>query len=144
MKRIAFVLILVAVSGGIVAYFVRPTRMELVSTPPPEFLQPSPEWDARRREIEAQVARAYWECALVTLQWRYSYGVRLPETPPDEFQVESRVPAAAVKLARQSRQFYWDRLRKAWDLPQSWRQVRVWDFEWFDKPLEFWKRAIGV
>ena len=59
MKRVGFVVILVALFLGVVAYFGVPTRMELVPNPPAEFLQDRPEWDARRREAEGQLARAY-------------------------------------------------------------------------------------
>jgi hypothetical protein len=143
MKRVGFVVILIALLVVVVAYFAIPTRMELVSTPPSEFLQARSEWDAKRREAEAQLARAYWNCALVTLQWKYPKGVRLPETPPAEFHVDARELADALKLVPQSRERYWQRLREVWRMRQSWHRVRVWDLDWFTKPFEFWRKVIG-
>jgi len=144
MKRVGYVVILIAMFVVTVAYFAIPTRMELVSTPPSEFLQARAEWDAKRREAEARLARAYWDCALVTVQWKYPPGVNLPEKPPAEFQVNARVLADALKSAPQSRDRYWQSLRKVWGLRQSWREVRVWDYGWLKKPFEFWREAIDT
>ena len=143
MKRVGFLVIIISLFLAVVAYFAIPTRMELVSTPPVEFLQARPEWDAKRREAEARLARAYWDCAIVTLQWKYPYGIPLPENPPAEFQVDVRVFADAMKLAPQSRNRYWQRLGEVWRLRQSWHEVRVWDFDWFTSPLKFWRKVIG-
>jgi hypothetical protein len=115
------------------------TRMELAPTPPSEFLQARSEWNAERREAEAQIARAYWDCAVVTLQWKYPHGLSLPEKPLAEFQIDARSLSSALKLAPQSRDRYWQRLRKVWGLRQSWKEVRVWNFDWLTKPFEFWR-----
>ena len=103
-RRIGLWVILIALLVVVVAYLSIPTRMELVSTPPSEFLQARSEWNAKQREAEARLARAYWDCAFVTLQWKYPYGVSLPEKPPAEFQVDAGMLAGAMKLAPQSRE----------------------------------------
>ena len=54
MKRVGYVVVLVALSGIIVTYFARPTHMELVSSPPTEFLRTRPEWSTKRREAESR------------------------------------------------------------------------------------------
>jgi len=144
MKRVAYVVTLLALASTVVAYFAIPTRMELVPMPPVEFFEARPEWDARRLEIEQRLARAYWDCAVVTIQWKYPYGLRLPEDPPGEFQIDARLLADARKLAPQSRERYWKRLQNVWHLRESWHRVRVWNSGWLTKPFEFWQGAIGT
>lgn len=138
-RKVCLWLTLIALPIVVAIYFLIGSRMELVHTPPGEFFEVRPEWNAERRNVETQLARAYWECAVVTVQWEYPYGYSLPQKPPPEFQVDFRALSSdAAKLAPQSRERYWRRLRKVWGPRQSWREVRVWKTEWLTGPFKFW------
>jgi len=117
--------------------------MELVPAMPADFLESQTDWSAKRRQAENLLAQAYWDRALTTIQWRYSFGSRLPERPPEEFAVDAREFGDAIKLAPKSRERYWEKLREAWELPRSWHEVREWNFDWARDPLKFWREAVG-
>ena len=119
-------------------YFSMRSQTELDPTPPSEFFEVRPEWNAERRDAEAHLARAYWHCAVETVQWQYPYGYGLPQKPPPEFQIDVRALSHAEKVAPQSRERYWRRLRKVWGLRQSWREIRVWKTDWLTGPFDFW------
>ncbi len=144
MKRVGYVVVLLALAIAIVGYFAVPTRMELVSAPPLGFFESNSKWDSKRIEIERRLASAYWDCAVVTIQWKYPYGVSLPEDPPGEFRVEGRALSEAQKLAPQARERYWLRLQRVWHQRQSWHEERIWNLTWLTNPFEFWHKALDT
>lgn len=138
-KKVGPWLIFIALLPFAPIYLSMRSRMELAPTPPSEFFEVRPEWDAGRRDAEAQLARAYWDCAVVKVQWEYPFGFISPEKLPPEFQIDVRALSHAAKLAPQSRERYWQRLRKVWGLRQSWRETRVWKTDWLTRPFDFWR-----
>jgi hypothetical protein len=138
-RRVSLWLFLIALVPFAAIYFSMGSRTELDPTLPSEFFEVRPEWNAERRDAEANLARAYWDCAMVNLQWKYPYGFSLPEKPPPDFQIDVRALSLAKKVAPQSRERYWQRLRKVWGLRQSWREIRVWKTDWLTKPFDFWR-----
>lgn len=138
-RRVGLWVILIALLPLAAIYFSMRSRMELVPAPPDEFFEVRPEWNAQRRDAEAHLARAYWDRAVATIQWKYPYGFSLPEKPPTEFQIDVRALSHTAKLAPQSKERYWQRLRKVWGLRQSWRETRVWNTDWLTRPFDFWR-----
>jgi len=139
MKKVGLWSILIALLPIAAIYYSMRSRTELGPTPPSEFFEVRPEWNSERRDVEAHLARAYWDCAVVNLQWKYPYGFSLPEKPPPEFQIDVRALSHVKKVAPQSRERYWQRLRKVWGLRQSWREIRVWKTDWLTRPFDFWR-----
>ncbi len=137
-KNVPLWLTCFAVLGLATIYLSRHSRMELVPSPPNDFSEVRLAGKAGRQAAEARLAPAYWACAVETLQWEYPHGFELPEEPPAEFNIDAGALPDSIKGAAQSREFYWRQLRKVWGLPQSWKSVYVWDFEWLTKPFEFW------
>ncbi len=120
----------------VVALMTFAPQRRLRLEPPGEFLAlQSP----TRHQPDEQLARAYWNSASRSLQWKFSYGAPLPETPPPEFQPLSEAgtgvwlnePPDAVRKA------YWDGMRKAWLAPGSWHTVYEARFSWLQKPFEW-------
>ncbi len=138
-RRLHIWLILIAVLILIPIGLSVRRRMELVSEPPQEFFAVRPGWSAERREAEARLAREYWECAVATVQTMYPYGFGLPESPPPEFRIDAEALSEGVKETPETRQRYWQRLRKVWGLEQAWRESYGWDTDWLIRPFTFWR-----
>ncbi|MCU1297118.1 MAG: hypothetical protein JWO91_1396 [Acidobacteriaceae bacterium] len=78
-----------------------------------------------KRASEEKIAKAYWDCAVKQVQWKYGYAHRLPDEPPPEFLISSHEigPAANDEAVRQR---YWQRLREIWNVPSAWRTRYEW------------------
>src|SRR5512142_3307817 len=81
---VAAVILLVLVLLAIASFR---SEFRLPPTMPSEF------FDAKRvanekRGSEERIARAYWNCAVTQVQWKYGYAHRLPEQPPQEFTLD--------------------------------------------------------
>jgi hypothetical protein len=96
---------------------IRPV-MRLQAEMPSEFVDSRPDWNSQRLLAEERLARAYWECAVKAIQWKYAYGTNLPDRPPAEFQVAMQGTRGATMDARER---YWRRLRKLWSSSVPWR-----------------------
>jgi hypothetical protein len=120
------------ISGVLIAQSKRSWK-QLSADPPAEFLAARPEWDAQRREAEQRIAQAYWDCAVKVLQWHYPYGLSLPATPPEEFQIDAKTQPEPAAVNPGSRDFYWQRLREVW--PRAWQEVHSWDLGWLSELL---------
>src|SRR5579863_1638262 len=132
---IAALLIVVLVPTAIALYlFTRPV-MRLRTEAPSGFAEVNPNWNPKRRGLEDQLARAYWEHAVRDVQPLYHYGAILPADPPAAFQIDPKAVApggAKIDLAA-TRALYWQKLREVWSLPQTWEQADTWNTEWLDK-----------
>src|SRR3989442_15514656 len=55
-----------------------------------------------RNPTDEKIAWAYWETALMEVQWKYGYSHPLPADPPPEFQIDGRAlgPAASDPATR--------------------------------------------
>jgi hypothetical protein len=79
-----------------------------------------------KRASEEKIARAYWNCAVTQVQWKYGYAHRLPEEPPDDF---SLTPETARSAATDSalRERYWQKLRVLWGVSTMWEKHYEWN-----------------
>ncbi len=110
---------------------------------PPDF---NSEQDAGPKgSLEQRVAWAYWESALMDVQWQYPHGHPLPMDPPSQFRVDAQVlgPTASDPATRKR---YWQRLQQIWNTPAAWEKVYEWDWNWINDPIESasqWLRDAG-
>ncbi len=123
-RRYDIVAILVAVLG-IVAYASFSVEFRLRPGMPVEFFDPSQVAPAKRA-AEEKLARAYWQCAVKQIQWKYGYAHRLPEEPPVEFSVAA-ADAGSGAHDSAARARYWQRLRAAWEVPALWEEQYEWN-----------------
>jgi hypothetical protein len=104
--------------------------VRLRATPPAAFFAESPQWNAKQRAREDQLARAYWNIALRDIETKYRFGSSLPTDPPDIFKVEENGPSEATpRIDSAARARYWEKLREAWPRYDSWDQTdRLWEW----------------
>jgi hypothetical protein len=113
--------------------------MQLRAEPPAEFIDQSPNWSAKRRVREAELAQAYWNVAVVSLQKKYPFGSELPVAPPTEFQVDNKYTSTdGAKATSEARAHYWERLRQSWGQRQSWAERYEGTGGWADRVWEIW------
>ena len=84
---------------------------------------------------DKKIAWAYWESALMDIQWKYSRHAALPSDPPPEFRVDVKAlgPATSDPAVRE---LYWQRLQLVWSSPDTWKDDYEWDFGWVRDPVE--------
>jgi hypothetical protein len=146
-KRRAIVAQLALVAGACLVIMVpllgvylstRPV-MQLQPEAPAEFIDQSPNWNAKRRAREEALAQAYWQVAVVGLQGKYPFGSELPAEPPSEFQVENKyVPPVSAKVFSEARARYWEKLRRSWVQRQSWVERHQWNTQWAAPLRHIW------
>ena len=119
-------LMIVLAVAGVAAYGILQPRYRLREQVPKEFLQEAHSLSPQKRAQEERIARAYWKCALNQIQWRYSYGHRLPELPPPDFAVASQEFGTA-NTDPASRARYWRKLQEVWYMPTVWQREYSWD-----------------
>ena len=121
---------------GIFVFFsVRPV-MRLKADPPPEFLQPDPAWNAKRRAMEDELARGFWKSATGVVQWEYGFGATLPQSVPQDFRIEeSGLHTGGLENDPATRARYWARFRQVWRLPHCWERSYGWDVSWIPRSL---------
>src|SRR2546430_16352210 len=78
------ILVLLAGLFGFLSY--RP-KFQINNQVPVEFLSSSDPEPRARTAAEERVAKAYWDCVVNSIQWKYNYGSRLPQDAPAEFIV---------------------------------------------------------
>jgi len=94
------------------------TEFRLKSDMPVLFFDPS-HLPPAKRAAEETIARAYWNCAVNEIQWRYAYGSRLPEEPPREFVISVQQAGAAARDDAM-RHLAWQSLRQVWNDSDVW------------------------
>jgi hypothetical protein len=134
-SRKTVTLMFMAAVLGIVAYASFQPTLKLKSEMPGAFINESSSWSPQKRTQEEKIARAYWQCALNSVQWNYGFGHRLPDDPPPEFLVtEKDVGTAASDVG--SRDRYWHNLQRVWNLPNSWEESYGWDWNSMSASLQ--------
>ncbi len=88
----------------------------------------------RKPSLEQKIAWAYWESAVMNVQWKYPYSHPLPPDPPAEFQVDAKA-LGPVASDPATRMLYWHHLQRVWYLPESWEKNYSWDFSWLGSPI---------
>jgi hypothetical protein len=126
----------VAIALTSFAFFSTQSVMRMRTDPPAEFVDPNA--NPSHRDIEEQLARAYWNSTVLEVQRTYKFGTVLPEAPPPEFQIQPKdgINISSKPILDSSRDRYWQRLRKVWDNPQIWHETYEWDPNWIVSPLK--------
>lgn len=90
--------------------------------------------ESRKPSLDQKIAWAYWESALMNVQWKYPYSHPLPVDPPAEFQVNAKAlgPTASEPATRM---LYWHHLQRVWYSPETWQKDYGWDFSWLGNPI---------
>lgn len=127
------IVVIILLVLALVAFASSRSEFRLQSDMPTEF------FDAKRvprekRASEEKVAKAYWDCAVKDLQWKYSYTSRLPDDPPAEFRL---VTAEMGPVARDEaiRKHYWQQTRATWHVQSAWKNEYVWSSTSFRQSL---------
>ena len=118
------ILAIIAIAVAIAAYASVRSEFRLRSTMPQEFFDSTAVAPARRG-TEEKIAKAYWRCAVAQIQWKYGYGHRLPDEPPEEFAVLPEDGGATKDSAL--RAHYWQKLRDVWGISAVWNERYEWD-----------------
>jgi hypothetical protein len=108
--------------------------VHLQSEPPPMFIDRNPNRSRRHAQPERRVARAYWEIAVQSIQWKYSRKKSLPANPPPEFRINAQL-AKLSENVDSDRSFYWQQLRDIWQQPRTWHVSYGWNTDWVDRSL---------
>jgi hypothetical protein len=120
------------------------SEFRLRSAMPPEFFDRK-HVAAEKRVPEERIARAYWNCAVTQVQWKYGYAHRLPEQPVEEFKLDAAElgPIAHDEVARH---YYWHQLRILWDVTSVWETKWSFSFVALRQSLqtggEWWKELV--
>jgi hypothetical protein len=120
--------------GLVIVLFVTSYRAKyhLRSEMPTAFFEQDQQ--PRKPLLDQKIAWAYWESALMNVQWKYPYSHPLPPDPPAEFQVDAKAlgPTASDPGTRM---LYWRRLQRVWYMPETWQKDYGWDFSWLGDPM---------
>ena len=113
--------------------------MQLRPEAPADFIDQNPNWNAKRRAREEEVAKAYWRVAAAALQEKYPFGSELPAEPPTEFQIEKKyVPTGGAKALAETRAHYWEKLRRSWGERQFWVEGHEGKTKWAVRLWQIW------
>jgi len=126
-----FVIPLLAV--GLIAYMSYRPKFRLRLDMPPAFVDVSSSPPTQKQVPEEVLARAYWDCAVTEIQWKYSRAY-LPPSPPLEFNATSG-ESGAIASDPGARARYWQKLQEVWYLPSTWTKSYEWDLGWLRDPL---------
>lgn len=136
-KLLVFVVLLV--SGGLFVGESTQPIYRLRTNMPVDFMYVPDSWPAEKRAAEEKIARAYWDCAINTIQWRYGYNYRLPQEPPSDFIITSHdLKDAADDPEVRAR--YWNALQRLWYVPDNWTKSYQWDTGWITAWLDSIRR----
>jgi len=118
---IAVIIILVLAA---LAYAFFSSEFRLKADMPTEFFDRS-QILSSKRALDEKVAKAYWDCAVRQVQWKYGYASRLPDDPPPEFGLSS-TEVGPIAKDEAVRRHYWQQLRATWHLESAWTNEYVW------------------
>ena len=120
--------------GLVIVLFVTSYRAKyhLRSEMPAAFFEQDQE--SRKPSLDQKIAWAYWESALMNVQWIYPYSHPLPVDPPAEFRVDAKA-LGPMASDPSTRLLYWRHLQRVWYLPESWEKHYGWDFNWLGDPM---------
>ena len=120
------------------------SEFRLQSDMPAQFFDGA---QARRekRGSEEKIARAYWDCAVKEVQFKYGYAHRLPEDPPEEFILSPQEVGPGAR-DESLRRYYWQRLRSVWNVSSVWKDQWQFSFFTFRQSLrtggDWWKELV--
>ena len=118
----------------VVGYASFRSKVRLRPDMPSEFFDAS-RVPAERRAAELRIAKAYWNCAVKNVQWKYGYAQRLPDEPPSEFALPGDLRGNTARDV-EIRAHYWRRLREVWGVSALWKEQYEWNSISFRESLE--------
>jgi hypothetical protein len=101
---------------------------------PREFIDAPSSWSPQMRASEEEIARAYWNCVVKNIQWKYSYGYNLPTDPPAEFTIAQGPASLATDAVLRVR--YWHKLQGVWYVSSTWSKTYEWNLNWLTDSLQ--------
>lgn len=120
------------------------SEFRLRSAMPPEFFD-GKRVAAEKGVPEERIARAYWNCAVTQVQWKYGYAHRLPEQPVEEFKLNA-AELGSIAQDEVARRYYWRQLRTSWDVTSVWETKWSFSFVTLRQSLqiggEWWKELV--
>jgi hypothetical protein len=128
-------LLILIVPAALIIYASTRPHFRLRANMPPQFVDIPASAGPKQREAEERLAREYWSCVLTVIQWKYTYGAPLPDSPPEQFRVNTQL-APGPEPVSSSRVRYWHRLQHIWLLPSSWVTSREWSADWLTGPIK--------
>lgn len=118
-----------------------PVRLHLQADAPADFADQSPYWNPKHRAREVEMARAYWQAAVASLQGKYAFGSELPADPPAGFQVDTQyAPPGGPKALAESRAHYWGKFRASWGQRQFWVEGQPENESWTARLRRVWEQ----
>lgn len=120
----------------VLLFVYRSTRpvVRLSAEPPAAFYDYNRKWDRQELRRERQLARAYWNVAVLRIQRYYSPNRPLPANPPPQFKV-SKAGIASGSDSLAQRAHYWYRLRHVWKERDAWVVSYGWNTDWVERSL---------
>ena len=128
LKRKSDKFVVVLLAGGLFCYLSYRPKFRISAQMPVEFLDTSHAMTKTQRAAEEKLATAYWACVVNSIQWKYTYGNRLPAVPPPEFSITGGDPVAASNGSGRER--YWEKVQQVWNIPSIWTKQYEWDTGW--------------
>jgi len=128
-------LLILVLLAGLFAFLSYRPKFQINKQVPVEFLSSSEPEPRARTAAEERMAKAYWDCVVNNIQWKYNYGSRLPQDAPPEFIV-IRSDLGANAADGETRARYWRKLQQVWYLPSTWKKEYVWDASWTTRWIE--------
>jgi hypothetical protein len=133
LRRKYDIVIIITLVLAALAYASFSSEFRLQAVMPVEFFDGS-HLPHSKRASEEKIAKAYWNCAVKQVQWKYGYASRLPDDPPPEFGLSSSEVGPVAK-DETVRLYYWQRLRATWYVSSAWKSEYVWSSVSFRQSL---------
>ena len=127
-------LLILIVPAALFVYLSTRPHVRLRADMPPQFVDIPASAGPTQREAEERLAQEYWSCALTVIQWKYPYGLQLPDSPPEQFRVYTELAPGSEPISS-SRVRYWHRLQRVWLQPSSWVTSQTWSTDWLTMPI---------
>ncbi|MEJ2007063.1 MAG: hypothetical protein P8Z30_02735 [Acidobacteriota bacterium] len=125
-RRDTWLYILLLLGGFFVFESLIPV-MRLRSNPPSRFVGVRSNLNKAQAREQQRRARACWDYARQSLQYRYPYGRTLPTNPPPALG-NSNGNASEISGS------CWPKLRQAWTHSDSWVEKYEWSTDWLTDP----------
>jgi hypothetical protein len=113
---------------GAFLYFSFQPIFRVRSDMPREFVDVPTSSSQQMRASEEKLARAYWNCVVNNIQWKYGYGYSLPPDPPAEFTIAQNPGSLGLDGANRIR--YWHKLQGVWYVSSTWSKTYEWNLNW--------------
>ncbi len=115
---------------AVFVYFSTDSSLILQAEPPRQFIDWTPQVKPQEDSAHPCLARAYWQQAVQVVQWKYTFGVPLPNDPPSEFHIDPANFGCSSPADPHTEMKYWQKLRQVWLAPKVWRRTFRWHAAW--------------